>query len=188
MAQTKPFISIPEAAKICGVSRATMWKWVKSGKVDAFTTPGGHHRIRQEAVDRILNDKAGAPPGERSAGTILVVDDAPGIRKIFKARLAKHGYRVITAENGFEAGTIIYREKPDLVLLDLFMEGIDGFEVCRTIKSDPILRHIKVLAISGVDIPEVRSRIIKAGADGFFSKGNDINDTIGAIRRLLATP
>lgn len=186
MLEEKPYISVPEAARICGVSRATMWNWVKSGKVDAFVTPGGHYRIKREDAGRIFSDEVVSADLPRSDKTILVVDDDPSIRKIFHVKLARYGYRVVTAENGFEAGAIIYRHKPDLVLLDLFMEGIDGFEVCKTIKSDPTLKHIKVLAFSGVDIPEVHSRIIQAGADAFFFKGTDFNVALEQIQHLLA--
>jgi excisionase family DNA binding protein len=187
MPEEKRYLSIPEAAKACGVSRATMWKWVKSGKIDAFATPGGHYRIRREDADRIVGNHVAVRKVEPPGTTILVVDDNPAIRKIFKVKLTRIGYRVVTAESGFEAGAIIYSLKPDLVLLDLFMEGIDGFEVCRTIKSDPTLTHIKVLAFSGVDIPEVHSRLQKAGADGFFPKGTDFNHALEQIQRLLAS-
>lgn len=58
------YYSIPEAAKTCGVSRTTLWKWVKSGKINAFVTPGGHHRILQEDMHRFLNENGSASCGK----------------------------------------------------------------------------------------------------------------------------
>ena len=143
------FFSIPKAAKRCGVSRATMWNWVKSGKVDAFVTPGGHNRIRREEMDRLLAENGFSGESRSTVKRILVVDDDPKVRKLFELRLERQGFEVVSAKNGFEAGVILSEKKPDLVLLDLFMEGIDGFEVCRTIKTDSNLEKIKILAISG---------------------------------------
>lgn len=162
-----------------------MWSWVKTGRVNTFVTPDGRHRIRRKTIERIVSTGDAADDGDGTRKTVLVVDDDPSIRKLFKRRLERRGYRAVTAANGFEAGVFVYRQKPDLVLLDLFMEGVDGFEVCRTIKHDPTLKHIQVLALSGVDTPEIHKRVFREGADGFFSKRIDLKCVLDHIDALL---
>ena len=183
MKEKQTFFSIPEAAKICGVSRATMWNWVKSGKVAAFVTPGGHHRIPSPEVDRLINGHGSGqvvrpqvvrPHGMRSkVKRLLIVDDEAAIRKLYTLHLSGLGYDVLSAANGFEAGVMVSQRLPDLMLLDLFMEGMDGFEVCRTIRDDPDLRHIRILAISGVERARVQARILSEGADAFVDQRRD---------------
>jgi excisionase family DNA binding protein len=184
------FFSIPEAARICSVSRATMWNWVKSGKVAAFVTPGGHHRIPSPEVDRLINGKGsgrvmGPHDMRPQVKRLLIVDDDAAMRKLYTHHFRGLGYDVLGAANGFEAGVMVSQRRPDLVLLDLFMEGIDGFEVCRTIKDDPDLRHIRILAISGVEGGQVEARILRQGADDFIPKSAGLEAIAAAIDALL---
>ncbi len=76
--------------------------------------------------------------------------------------------------------------KPDLVLLDLFMNGIDGFEVCRTIKQNPDLQSIKVLVMTGHDTPENKSRVFQEGADGYLPKTIDFKTVLTHINSFLS--
>jgi len=185
MKEAQAFYSIPAAAKMCGVSRATMWNWVKSGKIDAFVTPGGHSRIRREEMDRILEANGFARHQKPTRKRILIVDDDPAVLRTMRLKLDREGYQVTTAENGFEAGVIVSQQRPDLVLLDLYMEGIDGFDVCRTIKSDDNLKQIKVLAISGANDDQIERRILDEGADGFISKQAGFKTLFSRIETLL---
>ena len=75
-----------------------------------------------------------------------------------------------TASSGFEAGAKVVKFKPDLILLDLFMPEMSGFEVCRQIKKDRETSHIKILALTGYDSKVNRERIMEAGADDYMSK------------------
>ena len=185
MKETPAFYSIPAAAKMCGVSRATMWNWVKSGKVAAFVTPGGHSRIRREEMELLLEANGFARNEKAVQKRILIVDDDPAVRKTIGLMLDREGYRVTTTENGFEAGVMASQQRPDLILLDLFMEGIDGFEVCRTIKSDDNLKQIKVLAISGVHEDQIEQRILDEGADAFLPKHTRFETLLSRIKALL---
>lgn len=187
MKAKQAFYSVPEAAKICGVSRATMWNWVKSGKVAAFATPGGHHRIRREEMARLMagGPSGSAPPPAPSGKRLLIVDDDATVRTVYERRLGRLGYEVLCAANGFEAGVLTSQRRPDLVLLDLFMEGIDGFEVCRTIKQDPELKRIRILAISGAGGTDLEARILAEGADGFLPKSAGVAAIQVAIETLL---
>jgi excisionase family DNA binding protein len=162
------YCTIPQAAEYCGVDRTTMWNWVKAGFVDAFITPGGHHRIPRHAVEKLLAT-ADYPQKSRTK-KILIVDDNPVIRETFRRGLEREKYLVHTAPDGFTAGLKVMQEMPDMVLLDLFMDGIDGFEVCGTIKEDPDLKSIIVLVMTGHDTHENRTRVLSLGADGYLAK------------------
>ncbi|TNE37421.1 MAG: PleD family two-component system response regulator [Alphaproteobacteria bacterium] len=106
---------------------------------------------------------------------ILVVDDVLANVKLLEAKLSAEYFEVLTALNGPDALKIVKEEDPDLVLLDVMMPGMDGFEVCRTIKGNPETEHIPVVMVTALDQPSDRVAGIEAGADDFLTKPvNDI--------------
>lgn len=180
------FFSIPKAAEQCGVDRRTMWRWVKSGRVNSFVTPGGHHRILRSDIDSLLA-KTGLPvTSPQDEKSILIVDDDESVRTTFQKRLIRKKFRVSTAADGFQAGLKVRDLKPDLIVLDLMMEGIDGFEVCRLIKEDPSLKDSKILVMTGFDTPENRKRALAEGADAYLPKSADFQTLLTHIQALLA--
>ena len=107
---------------------------------------------------------------------ILVVDDILANVRLLEAKLTAEYFEVITAMNGLDALEAIARNKPDLVLLDVMMPGLDGIEVCKRIKSNPATQHIPVVMVTALDQPEDRVRGLNAGADDFLTKPvNDIS-------------
>ena len=106
---------------------------------------------------------------------ILVVDDVLPNVKLLEAKLSREYYDVLTAMNGPDALEIVEREVPDIVLLDVMMPGMDGFEVCERIKSNPNLMHIPVVMVTALSHTSDRVRGLDAGADDFLTKPvNDI--------------
>jgi PAS domain S-box-containing protein len=116
--------------------------------------------------------------------TILIVDDEQSARNTAEALLEGQGYQVVFATNGREALTIISRLMPDLVLLDVMMPGIDGFEVCRRIRTNPMLSEVPILMVTGLDDRESRLQAIQAGADDFISKPFDSTELRSRIRTV----
>ncbi len=106
---------------------------------------------------------------------ILVVDDVPANVKLLEAKLSGEYYDVITAEDGFKAIEQAKEHKPDLILLDVMMPGMDGFETCRKLKEDLDVSHIPVVMVTALSDAEDRVRGLDAGADDFLTK--PINDT-----------
>ena len=107
---------------------------------------------------------------------VLVVDDIVANVRLLEAKLTAEYFEVITAMNGLDALEAIARNKPDLVLLDVMMPGLDGIEVCKRIKSNPATQHIPVVMVTALDQPEDRVRGLNAGADDFLTKPvNDIS-------------
>lgn len=107
---------------------------------------------------------------------VLVVDDILANVRLLEAKLAAEYFEVVTAMNGVDALEAVQRTKPDIVLLDVMMPGIDGIEVCRRIKGNPQTQHIPVVMVTALDQPEDRVRGLEAGADDFLTKPvNDVS-------------
>ena len=110
---------------------------------------------------------------QRRAGHVLVVDDDALNRRLVTATLAREGLRTTSANDGAEALKAIGEDPPDVILLDIEMPGMDGFEVLEHIKSDETLRHLPVIMISGLDDTESVVRCLEIGADDFLPKPFD---------------
>ncbi len=107
---------------------------------------------------------------------VLVVDDILANVRLLEAKLAAEYFDVVTAMNGADALEAVQRTKPDIVLLDVMMPGIDGIEVCRRIKANPRTQHIPVVMVTALDQPEDRVKGLEAGADDFLTKPvNDVS-------------
>jgi two-component system cell cycle response regulator len=105
---------------------------------------------------------------------VLVVDDILANVKLLQAKLTAEYFEVVTAMNGAEAIEMVHRLQPDIILLDVMMPGMDGFEVCRRLKADPVTLHIPVVMLTALDQPSDRVEGLEAGADDFLTK--PVND------------
>lgn len=105
--------------------------------------------------------------------TILIVDDEPTARDMLEMLLANQGYELASASNGFEALKLAAELMPDVILLDVMMPEMDGFEVCERLRADPILAKVPVLMVTALDDRDSRLHGIEAGADDFISKPYD---------------
>jgi two-component system, cell cycle response regulator len=115
---------------------------------------------------------------------VLVVDDVPANVKLLEARLSAEYFDVVTAMSGQEALTICERAECDLVLLDVMMPDMDGFEVCRRLKTNPATHHIPVVMVTALDQPSDRVRGLEAGADDFLTKPIPELALIARVRSL----
>ena len=183
----KDVYTIPEAARICSVGRTTMWRWVKSGELKVSTTLGGKYRISKTDLENFIIKNNIYPVAHRHPpkGKILVVDDDLNVQKLLTNMLFNEKYKTEIASDGFEAGIKVMEFKPDLIVLDLFLPGMDGFDVCERMKKNSSTSHIKILAVTGYDTKENKDRIMQIGANGYLVKPMGKNKLLKMIKDLL---
>lgn len=117
---------------------------------------------------------------------ITIVDDDRDTRELLTLALETHGFEVNEAANGLRLISILHVDRPDLILLDVMMSWIDGFELCRSIKKNEDYRDIPVIFVSARRTPEDVQRGLDAGADDYFSKPVDAEQLVKRIDQILA--
>jgi two-component system cell cycle response regulator DivK len=117
--------------------------------------------------------------------TVLLVEDNPHNRKIFSGMLAHAGFRVVEAVDGFEAMKLVAAEKLDLVLMDLSIPGIDGWECTRRIKGEPATKEIPVIALTAHAMRGDEERAREAGCDGYLSKPVSPKKVVEVVKKYL---
>lgn len=178
MSVARDYLSPNEVAKLLKVSPITVRQWASRGLIDATTTAGGHRRFTHEAVRRFASERGIVLPREAGGPVqrVLVVDDDRQLNRFLVelvnawSRRMNAEIRVESAYDGFEAGAKVHTFDPDVVLLDLMMPGMDGFEVCRHLKEDTNTCHMRVVAMTGYYTPERVQKILATGADRFLRK------------------
>lgn len=117
--------------------------------------------------------------------TVLVVDDAPPNVKLLRLILKDAGYRVLEAASGPEALATLRRDKPDIMVLDVRMPGMTGYEVCREVRQDPEFAALPVIMLTALSLPEERLIGIEAGATDFISKPFNKKELLARVRASL---
>ena len=117
---------------------------------------------------------------------ILVVDDIEANVRLLEAKLTAEYYEVLTAPDGPTALAMAASEKPDIVLLDVMMPGMDGFTVCRTLKEDEELASIPVVAVTAFAMKGDEERIREGGCEAYISKPISVSHFLDTIKRLMA--
>jgi two-component system OmpR family response regulator len=187
--EEKPFTT-GDIARYCYVTQVGVLKWIKSGKLKAYSTPGGHYRILQRDFKHFLEHYE-MPIDERfftdSVKKILVVDDDSTEVEMIIQTLTQDNtnYRFASARDGYEAGLQIAAFQPDLVILDIKTPQPDGSEMCRQIKSHPSTQHISILGLTGITENGTAKRILTGGADAYLSKPLDPDLLKTEVRKLV---
>jgi CheY-like chemotaxis protein len=136
-------------------------------------------------TSEIQNSKSTATPAMPSKGSVLVVDDEKQNRDLLRDLLEAHGYQVATAANGVQALEKVAKNPPDVVLLDLMMPQMDGFEVCRRLKAARDTAHIPILIVTALSERKERMMGIAAGANDFLNKPIDSQDVVLRVRNAV---
>ncbi len=185
-------LTVFTASKYCNVSSKTIINWVDDGHIKSYRTVGGHRRIKRDDLEAFMR-KQGIPiPEEKVAGDrkkILVVDDDLIIIESIVQALEEddHDYEVISASDGFEAGLQVKHFNPDLLILDIMMPDIKGFEVCKKIKSNEDTKHIKIIVLSAYLDEDKFKQMTESGADICFSKPLPLSKLKEEVAKLLET-
>jgi excisionase family DNA binding protein len=177
------WLTLGQAARFLGVAQSTIRKWSDQGRVPAFYTPGGHRRFRRGDLEAFL---ARSGPGRRQAGpVVLVVDDDERMRELVRIELEREGYVVQQAASADEGLAAIELRKPELVLLDVMMPHVDGWEMLRRIQERHGLGAIPVLMFSGQLDDEARRQAASGGARGFVGKPFDLGELVAQAKSLV---
>jgi excisionase family DNA binding protein len=187
----KRFLTTGDVATYCGVTSSAVLNWIGAGKLAGFTTPGGHYRILRTDFREFLQrygmfvDQSYFGKGSEKK-RILVVDDEPSVVTFIEGALQLEAkYEVAVATDGFEAGQQVISFEPHLIILDIMLPGMDGFEVCRRVKTDESTKHVKVLAITGFATEENIEKILHTGADDYLAKPLKLQDLHQKVEELL---
>jgi excisionase family DNA binding protein len=178
------WLTLGQAAAYLGVAQSTMRKWTDSGRVASFKTPGGHRRYRRSELDQFL-DRSGRATGPTDTGPlVLIVDDDARLREYVRVNLEAEGYAVREASNAQEGLAALEDEPPDLVLLDVMMPQVDGWEMLRRVQERHGVGAIPVIMFSG-KADEGAAEATSRGASGFIGKPFDPRALIESTKQLV---
>ena len=156
-----------------GVTMRTVQLWADGGVLACWKTEGGHRRITTESLDRLLASRKlpGAPPAEQTPAAvevaasegpirILIVDDEPAMRRLYRMQLARWPMapEVATANNGIEGLVILGALRPHLLIADLNMPGMDGYQMLLTLRAMPQLDATEIVVVTGVGADQIADR------------------------------
>ncbi len=191
MGSTRDTFTTAQAARLLGVSVATVVNWIDDGRLKAHKTPGGHRRIARSDLVEFAHhyEMPLADEGLRPASAkkrVLVVDDDPAILTLFADVLEiEGGYEVQTARSGFAAGLAVARWRPDLLLLDLHMPGMDGFEVLERVQESDKFRTIPVILCTAYYEKLEQRPEIRANLAAVLRKPVPVDALLEEVKRVL---
>src|SRR3712207_2950173 len=182
---TEPdWLTLGQAAKYLGVAQSTIRKWSDLGRLPAFYTPGGHRRYRRADLDVFL-ERSGPGARDQTGPVVLIVDDDERLREYVRANLELEGYSVREAGNAEEVLTVLEEESPDLILLDVMMPEVDGWEMLRRVQERHGVGTIPVLMFSGKVDERSAGDAAERGASGFIGKPFDPQSLIDQAKQIL---
>lgn len=176
-----------EIAKICDVNQRTVMRWIERGDLKGFKLPGrGNNRVLEEDFVAFMEERGMPVPAFlRSSVTnhILIVDDEPQVAKAISRVLRGAGYTSTLAHDGFSAGSLLMKERPRLMTLDLRMPGLDGYDVIRFVRQAGEISDTKILVISALD-EDCLQRALECGANAVLQKpfaNEELIETVSAM-------
>jgi len=177
------WLTLGQAAKYLGVAQSTIRKWSDLGRVPAFYTPGGHRRYRRSDLDAFL-ERSG--PGKPARGPlVLVVDDDPQVREVVRVNLEMEGYTVREAGNADEGLAAVEDDAPDLILLDVMMPQVDGWEMLRRVQERHGIGSIPVVMFSGQLEGSAEREAAERGAQAFVGKPFDLRALVEQTKQIV---
>ncbi len=156
------------------INPSSVVKWVNEGLLPAYRTPGGHRRIRRADLVSFLRGNGMFIPPELGGGVtrVLMVDDDVRLLSAFARAMRAHADRIEleVVQSGIEALVKVGAAKPDVLIIDIHMPEVDGFEVCRRLKEKPETEHIDVLMMTGKPKSGLEEHAREVGARALLIK------------------
>jgi excisionase family DNA binding protein len=183
------WLTLGQAARYLGVAQSTIRKWSDQGRLPAFYTPGGHRRYRQRDLDAFVAGSSGAaaPQRSRPAPLVLIVDDDPRIREFVRVNLEMDGFAVREAGNAEEGLAALEAEPPDLILLDVMMPKVDGWEMLQRVRERHGVDSIQVIMFSGQVNEDAMDQAEAGGAQAFVGKPFNPQELVTRAKDLLGS-
>jgi excisionase family DNA binding protein len=178
------WLTLGQAAKYLGVAQSTIRKWSDQEKVPAFYTPGGHRRYRRSDLDMFL-DRSGPHGASQQGPLVLIVDDDASVREYVRVNLEMEGYAIREAGNAEEGLAVLEEVSPDLILLDVMMPEVDGWEMLRRVQERHGVGTIPVVMFSGKVGEGAAEEATARGAQSFLGKPFNPQQLIDHARQLL---
>jgi excisionase family DNA binding protein len=178
------WLTLGQAAKYLGVAQSTIRKWSDQGRVPAFYTPGGHRRYRRQDLDNFLA-RSGPGGAVQQGPVVLIVDDDARVREYVRVNLEMEGYTVREAGSAEQGLEVLEEVSPDLVLLDVMMPKVDGWEMLRRVRERHGTDAIPVVMFSGKVDEAAAGDAAARGAQGFLGKPFDPQQLIEHAKQLL---
>ncbi|MGH3081132.1 MAG: response regulator [Gaiellaceae bacterium] len=181
------WLTLGQAARFLGVAQSTIRKWSDQGRLPAFYTPGGHRRYRLRDLDAFVAGSAGGSPAPRMrpAPLVLIVDDDPRIREFVRVNLEMDGFAVREAGSADEGLAALEAEPPDLILLDVMMPKVDGWEMLQRVRERHGVDSIQVVMFSGQIDEDAADQAEAGGAQAFVGKPFNPQDLVVRAKDLL---
>ncbi|MBF0186977.1 MAG: response regulator [Magnetococcales bacterium] len=158
-AREKTYLTTSEVARLFGVAAPTIHDWIERGLLKAWKTPGGHRRISRQSVEE-LHKRHAKDSGQEESSEIhlLLVEDDPDMVLLIKKEIKRldQPIRISTADNGFDGLMMIGEYKPDIIISDLAMPGMNGFEMIRAIRETPALRNTYIVVLTALESEEIQ--------------------------------
>jgi excisionase family DNA binding protein len=178
------WLTLGQAAKYLGVAQSTIRKWSDLGRLPAFYTPGRHRRYRRVDLDAFL-EQSGPGRQAKTGPDVLIVDDDAGLRGFVRASLEREGCSVREAASAEEGLAELEQQSPDLILLDVMLPKVDGWEMLRRVQQRHGVGVIPVLMFSGKVDESAVGESGTRGAYGFVGKPFDPQQLIESAKQLL---
>jgi excisionase family DNA binding protein len=186
---TADWLTLGQAARYLGVAQSTIRKWSDQGRLPAFYTPGGHRRYRQRDLDSFVAGSSGTttPARSRPAPLVLIVDDDPRIREFVRVNLEMDGFAVREAGSADEGLDALEAEPPDLILLDVMMPQVDGWEMLQRVRERHGVDSIQVIMFSGQVDADAMDQAQAGGAQAFVGKPFNPQELVTRAKDLLGS-
>ena len=157
------FLTTRQAALRLGFSLGTVQNMVESGALEAWKTSGGHRRIPVASIDKLLARRRNLTPGTQDTGApidILIAEDDPTLQLLYQ--LTMEGWdlpiKLRIVANGFDGLLQVGQQVPDILIADLMMPGMDGFEMIRNLRANPTLARMDIIVVSAIDREEIAQK------------------------------
>lgn len=172
-------LTISDISKICCLPETTVTEWIRTGKLPCLIGSNGDLRVQLMDLVRLLQLLRIRIPEELCVEhplKILIVDDEPSMRRLLRLNLIGQfpGVSIEESAEGFHAGWRAHDFVPDVMLLDIRMPGMDGFDVCRLLRAKEELKNTRIIVVSGLRDKEVQQKAMSLGANDFIAKPFDL--------------